>query len=232
MPFYPHFVLRELLVWLGMLAVLVALATFLPWELGHKADPFAPAPEGIRPEWYFTFMSQTLKYLPPTIAGIEGEHVGILAFAALALLLFAVPFLDRRAARQPQRTLCAAVALRDLQHVERVDQRQQRARRRIRVGAQPGHALPRHARMRGAAAAGQRQIQVGDQIAEAVDADHLAARAVRRARGRRQQPRQRHGGRAQRLERPLAAGEPRSQRREHVTTMKSGAGRVEAQPAR
>jgi cytochrome b6 len=99
MPFYPHFALRELLVWLGMLAVLVVLATFLPWELGHKADPFAPAPEGIRPEWYFTFMSQTLKYLPPTIAGFEGEHVGILAFAGLALLLFAVPFLDRRAAR-------------------------------------------------------------------------------------------------------------------------------------
>ena len=99
MPFYPQFTLRELLVWLGVLGVLVALATFMPWELGRKADPFAPAPEGIRPEWYFTFMSQTLKYLPPTIFGFEGEHVGILTFGALALALFAVPLLDRRAAR-------------------------------------------------------------------------------------------------------------------------------------
>ena len=112
MPFFPHFALRELLVWLGMLAVLVALATFLPWELGHKADPFAPAPGGIRPEWYFTFMSQTLKYLPPTILGLEGEHVGILGFAALALALFAVPFLDRRAARGlPSRTVSIGGAI-------------------------------------------------------------------------------------------------------------------------
>ena len=98
-PFYPHFMLRELIVWLGMLAVLVGLATFLPWELGHKADPFAPAPQGIRPEWYFTFMSQTLKYLPPTILGFEGEHVGILEFGVIAVLLFVAPLLDRRAGR-------------------------------------------------------------------------------------------------------------------------------------
>jgi cytochrome b6 len=114
MPFYPHFTLRELLVWLAVLGVLVALATFLPWELGHKADPFAPAPEGIRPEWYFTFMSQTLKYLPPTIAGIEGEKVGILAVATVGLLLFVVPFLDRRAARglpSPLLSLAGAIVI-------------------------------------------------------------------------------------------------------------------------
>jgi cytochrome b6 len=98
-PFYPHFLLRELLVWLGALGVLVVLATLLPWELGHKADPFASAPGGIRPEWYFTFMSQTLKYLPPTILGFEGERVGILAFGAIFLALFLVPVLDRRVAR-------------------------------------------------------------------------------------------------------------------------------------
>jgi cytochrome b6 len=113
-PFYPHFVLRELLVWLLALAVLVGLATFLPWELGHKADPFAPAPGGIRPEWYFTFMSQTLKYLPPTILGFEGERVGILAFGGVAVVLVLLPFIDRRAARgapSPLVTAAAAVGL-------------------------------------------------------------------------------------------------------------------------
>ena len=110
-PFYPHFVLRELLVWLGALAVLVALATFFPWELGHKADPFASAPGGIRPEWYFTFMSQTLKYLPPTILGFEGERVGILAFGAVAAMLVLLPFLDRRAVRgEPSPLVTAAAA--------------------------------------------------------------------------------------------------------------------------
>jgi cytochrome b6 len=108
LPFYPHFVLREAVVWLAVLALLIGLATFLPWELGRKADAFAPAPEGIRPEWYFTFMSQTLKYLPPTILGIEGEHVGILAFGAVAVLLFLAPILDRRAARGRSSPLVSA----------------------------------------------------------------------------------------------------------------------------
>jgi cytochrome b6 len=99
MPFYPHFVLREALVWLAVLGVLVVLATFFPWELGEKADPFAPAPSGIRPEWYFTFMSQTFKYVPARLFGLEGEQVAILGFGAVFALLVLVPFLDRRAAR-------------------------------------------------------------------------------------------------------------------------------------
>ena len=40
-----------------------ALAAFKPWELGMKADPFASAPAGIRPEWYFMFMFETLKFI-------------------------------------------------------------------------------------------------------------------------------------------------------------------------
>jgi quinol-cytochrome oxidoreductase complex cytochrome b subunit len=109
-PFYPHFMLRELMVWLGVLAALVGLSTLLPWELGHKADPFASAPGGIRPEWYFTFMSQTLKYLPPTILGFEGERVGILVFGAAGLVLVLLPFIDRRAARGEPSPLVSAAA--------------------------------------------------------------------------------------------------------------------------
>ncbi len=94
-PFYPDFILREAFLWLLILAVLVGLATFLPWELGLKADPFAPAPAGIRPEWYFTFLSQTLKYVPARLFGFEGEQVAILAVGAAAVGLFAIPFVDR-----------------------------------------------------------------------------------------------------------------------------------------
>lgn len=108
-PFYPHFILREAMVWLVTLALLVALATFLPWELGAKADPLVSAPAGIRPEWYFTFMSQTLKYLPPTILGFEGERVGILAFGGVALMLFLVPLLDRAAAQERKSRIVTAL---------------------------------------------------------------------------------------------------------------------------
>ncbi len=93
--FFPNFLMRDLVGWLIALAVLAALAAFLPTELGKEADPFAPAPEGIKPEWYFMFMFQTLKYLPAHILWlIEGEAFGILVFAVGGLLLLLVPFLD------------------------------------------------------------------------------------------------------------------------------------------
>jgi quinol-cytochrome oxidoreductase complex cytochrome b subunit len=60
-----------------------------------KADPFAPAPAGIKPEWYFMFMFQSLKYLPASILGIEGELVGIAGFGLAAMVLIFIPFLDR-----------------------------------------------------------------------------------------------------------------------------------------
>jgi quinol-cytochrome oxidoreductase complex cytochrome b subunit len=98
-PFVPNFLLRDIVGWLCALAVLAALAAFLPAELGRKADPFAPAPVGIKPEWYFMFMFQTLKYLPSHILGLEGEIVGVLGFGLGGLALLLIPFLDRRAAR-------------------------------------------------------------------------------------------------------------------------------------
>jgi cytochrome b6 len=98
MPFVPNFLLRDLVGWLSALAVLVILAAFYPAELGKKADPFQPAPAGIKPEWYFMAMFQTLKYLPGHILGVEGELVGVLAFGVIGLILVLMPFLDTRAA--------------------------------------------------------------------------------------------------------------------------------------
>jgi cytochrome b6 len=99
MPFVPNFMLRDLVGWLAALAVLAALAAFFPAELGKKADPFLSAPAGIKPEWYFMFMFQSLKYLPSHILGIEGEIVGILGFGLGGLFLLLIPLLDRRTAR-------------------------------------------------------------------------------------------------------------------------------------
>ena len=112
MPFFPNYVLRDVLTWYVVIAVLAALAAFYPWELGNKADPFAAVPAGIRPEWYFLAMFHTLKLLPSHVLGIEGERLGVVAFSAAALLLVLVPFLDRRASRgEPSRLFTVMATL-------------------------------------------------------------------------------------------------------------------------
>jgi cytochrome b6 len=114
MPFFPNYLLRDVLAWYVALAMLAALAAFFPWELGRKADLFAPVPPGIKPEWYFLAMFQTLKLLPGHVLGLEGELVGVAGFGLAGLLLLLVPFLDRRAARgepSPLFTALAAAAL-------------------------------------------------------------------------------------------------------------------------
>ena len=98
-PFVPDFLLRDLVGWTLALALLAALAALFPAELGPKANPFAPAPAGIKPEWYFYAPFQQLKVIPATIGPFEGEAVGVIAFTILAALIVLVPFLDRRAAR-------------------------------------------------------------------------------------------------------------------------------------
>ncbi len=96
MPFFPNFLLRDLLLWLIVLNLLAILAVFFPWELGKKADPFASAPAGIKPEWYFLFMFQTLKYIPGKLLIIDGEVFGIMLFGIAGLLWLLVPFWDRK----------------------------------------------------------------------------------------------------------------------------------------
>ena len=39
MPFFPNYILRDVLAWYVVLAVLAALAAFYPWELGHEGGP-------------------------------------------------------------------------------------------------------------------------------------------------------------------------------------------------
>jgi quinol-cytochrome oxidoreductase complex cytochrome b subunit len=115
MKFFPDFALRDLFGWLVALGVLAAIAALFPWELGEKADPFAPAYQDIRPEWYFMFMFQTLKLVPGgEILGIEYEAIPILLFGLGGALMVLVPFLDRRVegiGRSPGFTVAGAAAL-------------------------------------------------------------------------------------------------------------------------
>ncbi len=94
MPFFPNFLLRDIMGWYGALGVLGGLAAIFPWELGTKANPFGSAPAGIHPEWYFLFMYQTLKYLPSKIFFINSELLGLLGFGIAGAIWVLVPFLD------------------------------------------------------------------------------------------------------------------------------------------
>jgi len=109
MKFVPHFVLRDMVGWLAALGLLALLSALFPWELGIKADPYASAPAGIKPEWYFGWMFQTLRMLPSHILGIEGELVGILGIGLGATVWLLAPFLDDPRGRGQRARLMTAL---------------------------------------------------------------------------------------------------------------------------
>jgi cytochrome b6 len=108
MKFFPNFFLRDMMGWLIALGLLAALAALFPWELGEKADPFASAPAGIRPEWFFVFMFQTLKIIPAKVGFVDGEVLGVLAFGLGGIALLFVPFIENRAGRKAAAALTVA----------------------------------------------------------------------------------------------------------------------------
>lgn len=95
-PFWPNFVYREAVVWLILVGILVTVAVFLPPSLEKPADLMAPAPEGIKPEWYFLFLFQTLKLFPAKLLFVSGETVAILLMLAAVLLFFFLPLIDNK----------------------------------------------------------------------------------------------------------------------------------------
>ena len=98
LPFWPNFVYRESVVWLILLGILFTVAIFLPPSLDKSADLMAPAPEGIRPEWYFLFLFQALKIFPAKILFINGDTFIVILILVEFLLFFFLPFLDNKPA--------------------------------------------------------------------------------------------------------------------------------------
>ncbi len=95
--FFPHTIHKDALFTLGVFLLLVALAAFVGAPLEERADPTNTAYVP-RPEWYFMFLFEMLKYFPG-----ELEWVGVaLLPGALILLLFLLPLLDRTPSRHPR----------------------------------------------------------------------------------------------------------------------------------
>jgi cytochrome b6 len=96
LPFWPNFVYREIIVWLVLFGALITVAVFLPPSLEKAADLMAPAPKGIKPEWYFLFLFQTLKIFPGKILFINGDTIAVFLIVAAVVLFFFLPFLDNK----------------------------------------------------------------------------------------------------------------------------------------
>lgn len=113
LPFWPNFVYRESVVWLILLGILFTVAIFLPPSLEKAADLMAPAPEGIRPEWYFLFLFQTLKIFPAKILFINGDTLAVLLISMAFIFFFFLPLIDNKPAEKRGKviTLVAYVSI-------------------------------------------------------------------------------------------------------------------------
>jgi quinol-cytochrome oxidoreductase complex cytochrome b subunit len=98
-PFWPNFVYREMIVWLLLLGILFSLAIFFPPSLEKAADLMAPAPEGIKPEWYFLFLFQTLKIFPAKILFLTGDTLAVLLILLVGIIFFFMPLIDNKPAQ-------------------------------------------------------------------------------------------------------------------------------------
>ena len=104
--FYPDIIYKDLVVSFGIFLLLLGLAIFVGVAAEPPADPsdssYIP-----RPEWYFLFLFQMLKYFPGQIEWV-GTFV-IPSIAVLALLL--LPFYDRSPFRHWKKRKVATVVM-------------------------------------------------------------------------------------------------------------------------
>ncbi len=98
-PFFPNYLVDELVAWYILLAVLVVLASLFPAGLEDPANPLQ-TPQHVKPEWYFLGVYQLLKLVPIKLVGIMLPIVGV-------GLLVVWPFLDRNPQVVARRRLLA-----------------------------------------------------------------------------------------------------------------------------
>jgi mono/diheme cytochrome c family protein len=105
--FWPDSIFKDLLVSFGIFIVLIMLATFLGVPGEPKADPsdtsFVP-----KPEWYFLFLFKFLAVYGqiPLLGKIEWIATALIP-AAVILLLFVLPLMDKNPYRHYSRRMMA-----------------------------------------------------------------------------------------------------------------------------
>jgi ubiquinol-cytochrome c reductase cytochrome b subunit len=97
-PFYPYHAVKDTIVVAAVFALLLTFAIVLRAPLDEAADPtgagYIP-----RPEWYFLFLFQLLKFFPGRLEPIATFVIP----GVVVLLLLLMPFLDRDPERRPQK---------------------------------------------------------------------------------------------------------------------------------
>lgn len=94
--FFPDIIYKDAVIAFAIFVLLIGLAAFVGVPDEPPADP-SDAAYVPRPEWYFLFMFELLKFFPGQI-----EFVGtVIVPGAAVLALFLLPFLDRRHTRHP-----------------------------------------------------------------------------------------------------------------------------------
>ena len=104
--FYPDVVFKDLLVIFAIFLLLVGLAIFI----GVKAEPPADPSDSSyipRPEWYFLFLFQMLKYFPGRLEWLGTAIIPVIA----VLVLFLLPFLDRNPFRYWKKRVMAIIIM-------------------------------------------------------------------------------------------------------------------------
>ena len=105
LPFWPYFVIKDLLALVFVLVIFAAIVSFMPNFLGHP-DNYIPAdplvtPAHIVPEWYFLPFYAMLRAItfdisiPFTgITLIDAKLGGVLVMFGSIIILFFLPWLD------------------------------------------------------------------------------------------------------------------------------------------
>lgn len=93
-PFFPDIIFKDVVLSLLVFIILIGLATLIGAPLEERANP-ADSSYTPKPEWYFLFLFQLLKYFPGNL-----EVIGVVILPTLAiLLLLLLPVLDRSTKR-------------------------------------------------------------------------------------------------------------------------------------
>jgi cytochrome b6 len=111
MSFYPDYLYRDLLAWIVASILLVSLCMLFPAHVGPKADILASPPAGIKPEWYFLPLFETLRIVPAQLFGLGGEFLVSLSMFLVGIGLIALPIIDRSEARGKRGVILAALGI-------------------------------------------------------------------------------------------------------------------------
>lgn len=97
-PLYPDFILRQSLVSLWVFGILLTVAILFPAELRPEGDPMAPAPVGIRPEWYFLAAFEFIKFCGRltllSSIGITAELLSLILLGGVMVVFVLMPLFD------------------------------------------------------------------------------------------------------------------------------------------